>query len=508
MSGRAATTSIIEGKYALSVGDPGTAVKPGWLRVPLLSIAELGTGHTPSRSRSDYWDGGVPWIAIPDARDHHTRLITNTTETVSQLGLENSAARILPAMTVGLSRTASVGYVFIMGRPMATSQDFVTWTCSDALDPRFLMYALLAEGDDIRKFGKGSTHTTIYFPEVKAFHLNLAPKPEQRRIVAKLDSLRARSSRARHELDRIPKLIERYKQAILAKAFSGELTADWRSLNSEAADSEREVHSKEKRRRGLLKTRGTNKILEGLDLIQLPEGWNWIQNHRLAADQSNAICAGPFGTIFKAKDFRDEGVPIVFLRHVGEGEYLTRKPTFMDRAVWTRHHQDYSIYGGELLVTKLGDPPGTACIYPDDIGTAMVTPDVMKMTVDSDVASTRYLMHFFNSPICKSLVQELAFGLTRLRIDLTMFKAFPIPLAPRMEQDEVVRCLDSAFASLNKIATEHARAEHLLPKLDQAILAKAFRGELVPQDPNDEPASKLLQRIKTDARGGASRKRQ
>ena len=85
---------------------------------------------------------------------------------------------------------------------MATSQDFVTWTCCEALEPRYLMYALLAEGDDIRRFGKGSTHTTIYFPEVKAFHLCLAPVNEQRRIVAKLDSLLARTRSAREELAR------------------------------------------------------------------------------------------------------------------------------------------------------------------------------------------------------------------------------------------------------------------------------------------------------------------
>lgn len=69
------------------------------------------------------------------------------------------------------------------------------------------------------------------------------------------------------------------------------------------------------------------------------------------------------------------------------------------------------------------------------------------------------------------------------------------------EQEDIVRRVDHGFAWLDKIATEHARAAHLLPKLDQAILAKAFRGELVPQDPNDEPASELLERIKAEREG-------
>src|SRR5262249_6522778 len=147
------------------------------------------SGHTPSRKHPEYWGGEIPWISLPDARQHHGGVIDNTTQKTTKKGLANSAARLLPKDTVCLSRTASVGYVFRLGRPMATSQDFVNWVCSDALDPRFLMYALMAEGDHILNFGKGSTHTTIYFPEVLAFHVCIPPLTEQRRIVAKVEEL-------------------------------------------------------------------------------------------------------------------------------------------------------------------------------------------------------------------------------------------------------------------------------------------------------------------------------
>ena len=84
---------------------------------------------------------------------------------------------------VCLTRTASVGYVTILAQLMATSQDFATWTCTEALLPEYLMFSLMAEGDDIRKFGMGSTHTTIYFPEIRAFHIALPPVAEQQQIV-------------------------------------------------------------------------------------------------------------------------------------------------------------------------------------------------------------------------------------------------------------------------------------------------------------------------------------
>lgn len=221
--GREATDKVIEGAAGLSVNDPGKALPAGWSWVPLLRVARQETGHTPSRSHPEYWDGGIPWIGIRDAGAHHGRRISQTMQTISQAGLENSSARLLPAGTVCLSRTASVGYVTIMDRPMATSQDFATWTCSEALLPEYLMYALMAEGEDIRKFGMGSTHTTIYFPEIRALHIALPPLAVQRGVAAQLKSAIARADRLEDEATRALALLDRLEAAILAKAFRGEL---------------------------------------------------------------------------------------------------------------------------------------------------------------------------------------------------------------------------------------------------------------------------------------------
>jgi len=187
--GRPATTGVIAGRYALSVGNPETPLPQGWRWTPIAEVARLETGHTPSRRHSEYWDGGVPWIGIKDATDNHGRTIHDTYQHASPLGIENSSARLLPPNTVCLSRTASVGYVVVMGRSMATSQDFVNWVCSDALDYRYLKYVLLAERDTFRMFASGTTHQTIYFPEVKAFHIALPPPREQREIADVLGGL-------------------------------------------------------------------------------------------------------------------------------------------------------------------------------------------------------------------------------------------------------------------------------------------------------------------------------
>lgn len=221
--GREATETVIEGRAAISVNVPARVPPENWSWVPLRRIARQETGHTPSRKHPDYWDGDIPWIGIRDAANHHAGVIMDTSQHVTEQGLENSSARLLPTGTVCLSRTASVGYVVMMGREMATSQDFVTWTCTDALDPKYLMYALLAEGDDIRRFGKGSTHTTIYFPEVRAFHICLAPIDEQKEIVRRIDDAFIWIEKIDQEHDAAIRLLDRLDKSILQKAFRGKL---------------------------------------------------------------------------------------------------------------------------------------------------------------------------------------------------------------------------------------------------------------------------------------------
>ena len=192
--GRSATDGTMAGLAAIALNDPASTLPEGWRWTPLLRIAAQGTGHTPSRKRDDFWNGDIPWLGIADAREHQGRQIADTLQKITAAGLAGSSARLLPASTVCMSRTASVGYVTMLGKPMATSQDFVTWTCSDALLPEFLMYALMAEGRGIRRFGRGSTHTTIYMPELRALYIALPPIQEQRAAVTQIERILARAA--------------------------------------------------------------------------------------------------------------------------------------------------------------------------------------------------------------------------------------------------------------------------------------------------------------------------
>ena len=140
-----------------------------------------------------------------------------TLETTNDLGIANSSARVLPEGTVVLSRTASVGFVAIMGRPMATSQDFVNWVCGPGLQPLFLMYLLRASRVAIRGLSSGAIHKTVYVPTVKAFQVCIPDVAEQKGIA---DEVRKRLDDPGRRSRRVPET-ERRKSAAFRRPFSG-----------------------------------------------------------------------------------------------------------------------------------------------------------------------------------------------------------------------------------------------------------------------------------------------
>src|SRR5579862_2663629 len=157
-----------------------------WIWHRLSDLARLESGHTPSRRHPEWWGGSVPWLALPDIRKLHGKYAYETMECTNDAGLANSSARLLPVGTVCLSRTASIGFVTILGRPMATSQDFCNWVCDpERLDADFLMYAFMASHEYVRELGSGAIHKTIYMPTIESFQI-CAPDIGQQRHIARV----------------------------------------------------------------------------------------------------------------------------------------------------------------------------------------------------------------------------------------------------------------------------------------------------------------------------------
>jgi len=161
----------------------------GWVHRRLVDVAELATGHTPDRKIEDFWNGDVSWVNLNEIREHDGRVCSGTEARITDAGVRNSSAVVLPAGTVCFSRTASIGFVTVMGMPMATSQDFVNWICGDELNPRYLMDALVMSRSALRASSSGSTHKTIYMRDAERFTVLLPPRELQDGYVARVEAI-------------------------------------------------------------------------------------------------------------------------------------------------------------------------------------------------------------------------------------------------------------------------------------------------------------------------------
>jgi len=515
MSGRAATKMQIAGDFALSVGSTEMKTPGRWVWCDLLDAARLESGHTPSRKHPEYWDGDIPWIGIKDARENHGRIIEATNQTVTQDGLDNSASRLLPARTVCLSRTASVGYATIMGRPMATSQDFVNWLCSEAVIPEFLMHLFIAEKEALLRFSKGTTHRTIYFPEVKALRVCLPPVNEQRRIVSKVESLQTRGIRARESLEAIPPLLEKLRQSILAAAFRGDLTAEWRAqnLDVEPASVLLERIRQERRRRWeeaeLAKMKAKGKVpkndrwkakykepepVDVAGLPELPEGWCWVS--------LGALISG----FTPGKSPKSEGRPagpgetgVLKVSAVTWGQFDSNEnKALLDSDV---PQNPVTVCKGDILITRANtvELVGAVVIAQASYPNLMLSDKIIRLDV-VDSVDHEFVLWSIRSQAVRNFFEDQATGTSNSMRNLSQKKiaAAPVPIPPIEEQRQIADILSESNRYSASVEERGNSSAAQLAHLDQSVLAKAFRGELVPQDPNDEPASVLLERIKAE----------
>lgn len=500
--------TTIPGRCALSVNDAGMPAPKGWAWVSLPKIARLESGHTPSRSHPEYWNGDIPWIGVKDAGAHHGRVIDDTSQHVTQAGIDNSAARILPARTVCLSRTASVGYVVIMGRPMATSQDFVNWVCSPAIEPEFLKWIFLAEGEEgLRKFGKGTTHTTIYFPEVEAFHACIAPINEQRRIVAKLDAIFEQTRAAKARLGRLPALLDKLKRSILAAAFRGDLTADWRAANPnvepasallDRIDADRRARWEDALRAkgkdpGEAKYAPPSTIVDG---GPLPRGWEWATIGRL--------CMVGTGATPKRGEprFWERGTLPWVTSGATNSEYIDAAEEFV-----TEHalaETNLTIFpAGTLLVAMYGE--GQTRGRCAELRFAATTNQAVAGLVTAALPeSLKEVIKFVLWNRYEALRMEASGGV-QPNLNLSIVRDIVVPVPPAAEQLELVDRIRRALTLISAAEAKVSSAAERVSDIEQAALGRAFRGELVEQDPADEPAAVLLERLRAAATNASTK---
>lgn len=360
----------------------------------------------------------------------------------------------------------------------------------------------------------GTTRLKLTQGGMQQVLINLPPLNEQRRIVAKIEALTARSARAKEALDAIPGLLERYRQSVLAAAFRGDLTADWREAHPDVEPASellerirtqrRSLHTGAKGGRGYQEPSfpgtGRTPTLDVYGDINIL-GWSGAPLDLLCDPQRGV----PYGIILTGAD-TPGGVPTV---RCGDIKRFT-----IDIAGLKRVDPDIAnaydrtkLQGGEVLIAIRGTVGATTVVPPEMKG-MNVSREVAVIPLIEGVLP-RYVMFLLACPVGQAVLMGHVKGVAQTGINLNDLRSFPVPLPPQAEQWEIVRLIDEAFEKIGFAAGVAGNATRSLSTLNQSILAKAFRGELVPQDPNDEPASALLARIEAEraAAGGADRKR-
>lgn len=347
---------------------------------------------------------------------------------------------------------------------------------------------------------------------IATWEVAFPPLKEQQRIVGKIDGLASRTRRARDSLCEIPTLIEDYRNSVLAAAFRGDITANWREDNPDSeSGADLLMRIRIERRQRWEEAEFAKMIANGkpptdsgwkerykepkpvdIDgLPELPEGWCWAS----AAELFAFVTSGSRGW---AKFYADAGS--LFIR-IGNLEHHTIELDLRDQqfvmppqgAEGTRTR----VEPGDVLISITADL-GMVGLVRDGIGDAYVNQHIA-LARPTDPCMAEYLAYYFATPSAgkRQLVRENR-GMTKAGLGLDDILGVRVALPPRAEQAEIVRKIDAAIARIKLLSETERDAQRELSNIDRSMMVKAFRGELVSQDPGDERASIFLDRIRAE----------
>ena len=407
------------------------------------------------------------------------------------------------------------------------SAEFLIFPGDGGVDSRFIQYLLnsapfvafsshLNEGDRPR----------VDFEQLAGYTVPLPPPAEQQRIVAEIEKQVSRLDAGVAALERVRAGLKRYRAAVLQAACTGRLVPTEAELaGAEGRDYEpagrllerilaerRSRWEEEQRakppppgrrpRAGAWKTQYQEPAPpDTSDLPALPAGWAYSRIGPLLSLARTGMKTGPFGSLLKKHEHRPEGVPVLGIENIEPLRF-----TAGSRIHITPQKADdlagYDAEPGDLLVSRSGTV-GEVCVVPPGVGVARISSNVMRVTLHEGGIAPHFMALLLNgSPVVLQQVSDLCSGSTREFLNQHIVASIVFPIPPLAEQERIVAEVERRLSVVDELEAVVAANLKRAGRLRQAILKRAFEGRLVPQDPEDEPAGVLLERIRGERRGG------
>jgi type I restriction enzyme S subunit len=487
-----------------------------WSETPIGEICSLVNGR--AFKPAEWREKGVPIVRIQNLKDSNTSFNYCDIKINDRFHVHNGDLLFAWSGTPGTSFGAHVWF----GSLAYLNQHIFRLDFNNSYIHRdFFKYALNERlGEIIAKAQGGVGLRHITKSGLENVKILFPPLNEQKRIVARIEELQARSRSARKALEIIPDLLDQLRQSILVSAFRGNLTKEWREKNpniepaTELLKRIRAEHRKrwEEAELKKLKSKGLTeeKLKEAFaarrkqykepapidtsDLPELPKGWCWASIGEISQWVTDGTHQPP--------PFTDSGIPFLVISNMVSGDIAWNTvQKWVSTETYDKYTGSYKPALGDIIYSTVGSYGVAVEVKTNE--KFMFQRHIAHIRPISKHLSASYLSFTLNAPICRQQADAVARGVAQKTVNLFDLKRFAIPLAPLSEQHKLNELLSKCFEKLDNHRHNLNSSLDKLHNFEQSILAMAFHGELVPQDPNDEPASALLERIRQEKASAA-----
>lgn len=422
-----------------------------WCWTRLENIAEWGSGGTPSRKKKEYYNGNIPWIKTGELNNGY---IFNSEEKITELGLKNSSAKLYPINTVIIAMYgATIGKVGILSIEATTNQACACAIVYKNILFKYVFHYLIYQKEAFINKSKGGAQPNLSQEIIKKHEIPLPPIKEQQRIVNRIESLFAKLDRAKELIENTLAQFEQNKMAILHKAFTGELTAKWRKENN-------------------------------IDL----SSWKDV----IMQDICEKIVCGktPTGYISKTGE-----IPYLKVYNIVDNKIdFNKTAQFIPNKIHKEKLKSSILKPNDIIMNIVGPPLRKIAIIPDNYPEWNMNQAIVRFRVKKDVMY-KFIYYILIYPkTLDNIINKTKGVVGQANISITQSRNIQIKLPTVEEQQEIVNILDRLLAKYNKIKNLEQQLEKI-ELLKKAILAKAFRGELGTNNPDEESAENLLKEI-------------